>query len=165
MVATERPLLEEILKRRADAAASRLALPPELPAWQFVDASAAVWAVLAKPAASDGAEAPAARQILTFEHHVGNDARFVLRCPPESLPDVDPAQIDPYANDPTYGAPKSTLRALWQAKIAYTIDRPADGPAHLTIPLANLDRGKAAEAQINLMFVAGALFQYCLPPH
>jgi hypothetical protein len=101
-IATQRRLLDEALARRAAPATQRAALPPEISAWKFVDTTASTWAVLAAPATNKTAPA-ASRDVISFEYHTGDDARFVFRAPSESIPD-DPKSVDLYAH-PTPPSP------------------------------------------------------------
>jgi hypothetical protein len=158
IVATQRRLLEEVLARRADADIPRAALPPELPAWQFLDASAPIWEFLARPLGDDAPD-PEARDVVTFEYHAGDDARFILRAPSESLPD-DPQSVDPYA-EPAPPLPARLVNGMDRMEVAFELERPEGEPARLTVHFTG-DRQMAARSEFALMFLTGALFQHCI---
>jgi hypothetical protein len=158
IVATQRRLLEEVLARRADAEVPRAALPPELPAWQFLDTSAPIWEFLAKPV-SDDAPAPEVREVITFEYHAGDDARFVLRAPGESIPD-DPQSVDPYA-EPSPPLPARLVHGMDRMEVNSELERPEGEPARLTVHFTG-ERTMAARREFALTFLAGALFQHCI---
>jgi hypothetical protein len=160
IIATQRRILDEVLARRVDVDVPRAAVPPELPAWQFLDVSAPIWEFLAKPLGNDG-RAPDDRDVITFEYHAGDDARFVLRAPSEALPD-DPQSVDPYAT-PLPPIAARLLRGLDDTEVDFEVERPEGEPARLTVHFSG-DRQMAARREFALTFLTGALIGHCIAP-